>query len=394
MQITGLLKSLETPAFVYDEATVKRSLRYAQLIRSRTACRVLYSLKPLSLPELLEFMAPHLDGFAVSSLFEARLARSALDRCETDSGTLHLTTPGIRPNDVPELGKVCDYISFNSVGQWNQHRAALEGKVSCGLRVNPRLSFLDDERYDPCRPNSKLGAPLEEVTALAAGGRNLFDGLEGLLVHTNCDSDDFSQLEETVNRLHTEVSELLRRVSWINLGGGYLFDAPADLSPLYRAVEFLQCNYGLEVIIEPGAAFVRSAGYIVATVLDIFANKAKKIAVLDTTVNHMPEVFEYDFEPDVVGHDDKGKWEYILAGCTCLAGDLFGEYRFHQPLEVGDQVVFCNAGAYTMTKAHTFNGVNLPTIYALTGTGNLELKKRFTYADYASRWGVYAGSTV
>ena len=47
-----------------------------------------------------------------------------------------------------------------------------------------------------------------------------------------------------------------------------------------------------------------------------------------------------------------------------------------------------------MTKAHTFNGVNLPTIYALTGAGTLELKKRFTYADYASRWGVYAGSTV
>jgi carboxynorspermidine decarboxylase len=173
-----------------------------------------------------------------------------------------------------------------------------------------------------------------------------------------------------------------------------LFDAPADLSPLYRAVEFLQCNYGLEVIIEPGAAFVRSAGYIVATVLDIFANGAKKIAVLDTTVNHMPEVFEYDFEPDVVGHDDGAEWEYILAGCTCLAGDLFGEYRFPQPLAVGDKVVFYNAGAYTMTKAHTFNGINLPAIYALTDAGALELKKRFTYADYAARWGAYAGSPV
>ncbi len=394
MQIAGLLKSLETPAFVYDEAAIKRLLEYAQLVRSRTDCQVLYSLKPLSLPELLEFMAPQLDGFAISSPFEARLARSALDRREKGSGTLHLTSPGIRPNDVAELGKTCDYISFNSVGQWNRHRTALEGKVSCGLRVNPGLSFLDDERYDPCRPNSKLGVPLEEVTALAAGGRNPFDGLEGLLVHTNCDSNDFRQLEDTVDRLHTEVSGLLRRVSWINLGGGYLFDTSPNLSPLYRAVDFLQSNYGLAVIIEPGAAFVRSAGYIVATVLDIFANKTRNIAVLDTTVNHMPEVFEYDFEPDVVGHDDKGKWEYILAGCTCLAGDLFGEYRFHQPLEIGDQVVFCNAGAYTMTKAHTFNGVNLPTIYALTEAHTLELKKRFTYADYASRWGAYAGSTV
>ena len=394
MQIAGLLESLETPAFVYDEATVKQLLEYAQPIRSRSDCQVLYSLKPLSLPGLLEFMAPHLDGFAISSLFEARLARPALECCETGPGTLHLTTPGIRPNDVAELGRLCDYISFNSVGQWNRHRDALEGKVSCGLRVNPGLSFLDDERYDPCRPNSKLGVPLEEITALAAGGGNPFDGLEGLLVHTNCDSNDFSQLEETVDRLHAEVSGLLRRVSWINLGGGYLFENSPDLSPLYRAVEFLHFNYGLGVIIEPGAAFVRSAGYIVATVLDIFTNSARNIAVLDTTVNHMPEVFEYDFEPDIVGHDDKGKWEYTLAGCTCLAGDLFGEYRFHQPLEVGDKVVFCNAGAYTMTKAHTFNGVNLPAIYALNEARTLELKQRSSYADYAARWGVNAGSTV
>ena len=390
MQITDLLTSLETPAFVYDEAAVRRLLRYAQLIRSRAGSRVLYSLKPLSFPDLLELMAPYLDGFAVSSLFEAKLARSVLG----GGGSIHLTTPGIRPADVTEMGDVCNYISFNSLGQWNQHRKALEGKASCGLRVNPSLSFLDDERYDPCRPDSKLGAPLEDAAALAARDPARLDGLEGILVHTNCDSTDFSELEKTVNRLHAEVGDLLRRVKWINLGGGYLFDDPADLAPLYRAVEFLQSTYGLEVIIEPGAAFVRSAGYIVATVLDIFANRGKQIAILDTTINHMPEVFEYDFEPDVVGHDDGAEWEYILAGCTCLAGDLFGEYRFHQPLTVGDKVVFYNAGAYTMTKAHTFNGINLPTIYAMTEGGSLELKKRFTYADYAARWGAYAGSPV
>ena len=49
----------------------------------------------------------------------------------------------------------------------------------------------------------------------------------------------------------------------------------------------------------------------------------------------MPEVFEYGFRPDVPGHADAGAHEYILAGCTCLAGDVFGEYRFTEPLDVG-----------------------------------------------------------
>ncbi len=390
MNIADRFTHLETPAFVYDEAAVKRQLRYAQAVRERTDCRVLFSLKPLSLPELLNFMAPYLDGFAVSSLFEARLARYA----PGGPTSVHLTTPGIRPDEVAELGDLCDYISFNSLSQWERHRETLAQKVSCGLRVNPRLSFLEDARYDPCRPDSKLGAPLEAVADLVSHNPARLDGLAGLLVHTNCDSTDFRELEDTVNRLHREIGPLLRRVKWINLGGGYLFDAAADLAPLYRAVEFLNSRYGLAVIVEPGATFVRSAGYIVSSVLDIFANGGKKIAVLDTTINHMPEVFEYDFEPDVAGHDGAAEWEYTLAGCTCLAGDLFGEYRFRQPLTIGDRVIFPNAGGYTLTKSHMFNGINLPTIYALTEAGSLELKKRFTYADYASRWGAYADSIV
>ena len=181
---------------------------------------------------------------------------------------------------------------------------------------------------------------------------------------------------------------------WVNLGGGYLFDEAESLQPLCKAIDFLRSQYGLEVFIEPGAALVRAAGYIVSTVLDVFQSDGKEVAVLDTTVNHMPEVFEYGFEPDVLGHDDEAQNEYLLAGCTCLAGDLFGLYRFDEPLEAGSKVVFYNAGAYTLTKAHMFNGVNLPTIYAASESGNLVLKKRFTYGEYADRWGEDAAVSV
>ena len=127
---------------------------------------------------------------------------------------------------------------------------------------------------------------------------------------------------------------------------------------------------------------------MVSTILDIVESGAKKVAILDTSVNHMPEVFEYQFEPDVIGHHGEGEFEYILAGCTCLSGDVFGEYRFDEHLEIGSQVIFSNVGAYTLVKAHMFNGVNLPTIYSLTESGELVMKKRFSYEDFASRCGV------
>ena len=94
--------------------------------------------------------------------------------------------------------------------------------------------------------------------------------------------------------------------------------------------------------------------------IDLFRADGKSIAVLDTTVNHVPEVFEYQFEPDVLGHDDDAEYEYLLAGSSCLAGDLLGDYAFRRPLRIGSRVVLTNVGAYAMVKSHMFNGINLP----------------------------------
>jgi carboxynorspermidine decarboxylase len=156
----------------------------------------------------------------------------------------------------------------------------------------------------------------------------------------------------------------------------------------------LQSRHGLDVYIEPGAALVRKAGYLVTTVIDLFRVEGKSIAVLDTTVNHVPEVFEYQFEPDVLGHDDAGAHEYRLAGSSCLAGDLMGDYAFRRPLRIGSRVVLTNVGAYAMVKSHMFNGINLPTIYSVTRAGEIVLRRRFTYEDFVSRFGVCRDAAV
>ena len=379
---------VDTPAFVYDETEVNRVLEVARRLRAETGCEICYSIKPLSLPTLMRHMAPSLDGFAVSSPFEARLARA----CLPNDGAVHFTSPGIRSREIADLDSLCDYVSFNSLGQWERFARQFGSGTSLGIRVNPGLSFLEDERYDPCRPYSKLGVPLPDLAAWHASQSAPDERLKGILVHSNCESTDFSELEETVNCLKDGVPGVLERIGWINLGGGYLFPPGTDLVPLHRLIGSLRSEYGLRVIMEPGAAFVRGAGFMVSSVLDVLESGGKRVAILDSTVNHMPELLEFDFEPDVAGHDDSGPCEYVLAGCTCLAGDIFGEYRFLEPLETGSRVVFCNVGSYSLTKAHMFNGVNLPSIHVLRSDGRLELVREFGFDDYASRWNAYASS--
>lgn len=386
--IVGIAGQVETPAFVLSEQAVLRALVQGARVQKESGCKLLYALKPLGHVDALRWMVGHVDGMAASSLYEARLAREVL----ADKGTVSITSPGLRLDEIEAIAGYCDHIVCNSFPQYERFRSRLGSRSSLGLRVNPQLSFVEDERYDPCHAGSKLGMPLEQLVALLTQSPASLRALQGLHFHTNCDAETFAPLYQTVRRLDRELGPLLARLKWVNLGGGYLLEEQTDLEPLCEAVHLLTRRYGVTVYFEPGAALVREAGYLIASVIDLFESDDGTIAMLDTSVNHLPEVFEYQFEPDVLGHVDEGPYEYTLSGSTCLALDVFGEYGFRQPLKVGSRVIFPSAGAYTMVKAHMFNGVNLPTSYTLSADGCLHLRKRYTYQDFLSRCAASAES--
>jgi carboxynorspermidine decarboxylase len=392
VSLASLAESVETPAFVIDERVVLGALEVAARLRDRAGCKVLYALKPLACPFVLELMRPWVDGFAASSLFEARLARSVVG----DAGTVHVTTPGFREGEMAGLDALCDHVAFNSLPQFRRLAPMLSdtGAGKAGLRINPQLPLVEDDRYNPCRHHSKLGVPIEQLRKELRKRSPFLEDVRGLHFHTNCDSRDFEPLLGTVRHIEARLRDWLPRLEWINLGGGYLLDPTARPGPLIEAVDLLRSRHQLDVFIEPGAGFVREAGSLVAEVIDLFRSGGKSIAVLDTTVNHAPEVFEYQFEPDVAGHHDDGEYEYLLAGSTCLAGDVMGEYAFDEPLRVGSRVVLTGLGAYALVKAHMFNGVNLPSIYSVTPDGALVHRRRFTYDDFVSRTGASTDAAV
>ncbi len=399
---------IETPAFIYDEGQLIEDTQLALDAIRGERTRLLFAMKAFTIPSGLEAIASVADGFHASSLFEAKLGREILG----PGRVIHLTTPGIRPADAGELFELCDLVSFNSLTQWVGFREEATGRTGCGLRVNPRLSNVADERYDPCRRHSKLGVSIEEMRETLHSDPDLLDGITGLMFHTNCDALDTTPLLETVRYLDHHLGNLLRRLRWIDLGGGYLFfgnQAPlasedgrprrlfrcgrisgrraADLDGLHQALDLLRSRYELTIYLEPGASISRRAGSFVASVIDTFQSAGRTVAVLDTTVNHMPEVLEFDCHPDAVGDLERGGYRCVLAGATCLAGDIFGEYAFANPPEVGSRVVFPNMGAYSMVKANFFNGVNLPSIYALGKDGTLRLEHMFSYNDFLQHCG-------
>ncbi|MBC7157454.1 MAG: carboxynorspermidine decarboxylase, partial [Rhodobacteraceae bacterium] len=66
------------------------------------------------------------------------------------------------------------------------------------------------------------------------------------------------------------------------------------------------------------------------------------------------------------------------------AGDVFGTFRFPEPLKVGDRLSILDAGGYTMVKKNWFNGVQMPAIAVRDEDGSVRLVREFGYADFAA----------
>lgn len=375
-----LQADLESPAWVLDVDRMCQLARGLAPLRA-AGCRLLYSAKALPAAAVLTALAPHLDGYGASSLYEARLIRETVG----PSRAVQLTTPGLRAEEVPELSALCDAISFNSLSLLARHAGQITGACSIGLRINPECSSLDDPRYDPCRPHSKLGVPVSQLEAVIRNDPHALVPVQGLHLHTHFEGCDFQPLRRVVERLGPVLDAWPGVLRWVNLGGGYWVDTPARIAELVALLSAVRRRWGVEPLFEPGKGLVGEAGWLVARVLDVFEVDGRLVAVLDTSVNHLPEVFEYQVRPPVAGANDAGGVEMLLYGSTCLSGDCFGSYRFDAPLRVGDPVLFPGVGAYTLIKAQRFNGLPLPGVYLLRD-GKLGLWWRDDYRNYRAQW--------
>ena len=140
--------------------------------------------------------------------------------------------------------------------------------------------------------------------------------------------------------------------------------------------------------VQPGEAVALNAGVLVSTVLDV-VRADMPVAILDTSAaTHMPDVLEMPYRPMVIGSGEPGekRWSCRLAGKSCLAGDVIGEYSFDEPLKAGDRLVFTDMAIYSMVKTTTFNGLRLPSIVRWNPeTDGTRLVREFGYEDFKMR---------
>ena len=387
-------EELRTPCYVIQEEKLKENLQILKDLRERTGCRILLAQKAFSMYSVYPLIGEYLDGTTASGLYEARLGYEEMGREN------HIFSPAYREEEMEEILKYCGHVVFNSPAQLKKYRErAKQAGRSIGLRVNPERSTQEGHAiYDPCAPFSRLGTTAEQFR------RELTDeeirSLDGIHFHTLCEQNA-DALAETLEAVEEKFGDYLYHMKWVNFGGGHhITRKDYDRALLEKCIRHVKETYDVEVYLEPGEAVALDAGILLTQVLEIVEN-GMKIAILDTSAAcHMPDVLEMPYRPPLkdAGEPEKGEAEgatargtadrpyvYRLAGPTCLAGDVIGDYTFRQQLQPGDRLEFQDMAIYTMVKNNTFNGMKLPDIILERENGDCQAIRKFGYEDFRCR---------
>ena len=329
-------------------------------------------------------LEPYLAGTEASGLYEAKLGREAMPGKE-----VHVFCGAYRADQMEEVCQVADHIVFNSPRQLKTYgpMAKKAGK-SVGLRINPECSTQEGHAiYDPCAPGSRLGTTLSQLERALAETPDLLEGIEGLHFHTLCEQDA-DALAVTLDAVVEKFGVYMAKMKWVNLGGGHhITRLGYHMETLKQCIRRVQKLCGGTVYLEPGEAVALQAGTLQTSVLEITENGVQT-AILDASAAcHMPDVLEMPYRPPLSGAGLPGEkaFTYRLAGPTCLAGDVIGDYSFDRPLETGDVLEFQDMAIYSMVKNNTFNGMALPDIVLEREDGSRELVRRFGYEDFKGR---------
>ncbi len=362
---------INTPYYLIDESRLLRNLELIRKVRELSGAKLVLALKCFATWGVFDLMKEYMDGTTSSSLYEARLGFEEFGK-ET-----HAFCVGYSKSDIEEISNYSDKIIFNSVSQLELYYPLVKNK-KLGLRINPQISYSHFDLADPARKHSRLGIRNKESI------NPILNKISGLMFHYNCENDEFEAFSAHLDTISKEYGEFIEQVDWISLGGGIYFTKEGyPIEAFCKKLSDFSRKFGVQIYLEPGESSITNCCELVTSVVDIVHNEID-IAIVDSSIEaHMLDLLIYREKAKIM-EDKDASFQYIVAGRSCLAGDVFGTYKFKEKLTIGSEIRFQDAAGYTMVKKNWFNGLQMPSIMVKQLNGEMKMIRQFDYNDFKS----------
>ncbi|MBR1533216.1 MAG: diaminopimelate decarboxylase [Ruminococcus sp.] len=227
---------------------------------------------------------------------------------------------------------------------------------------------------------SQFGMNEDDIIAIIRD-RDCFEGIEIVGIHyfsgtqkkkAKTIDKELTYIDEFCTRVKDELDFTVDRIEYgTGLAVDY-FNADADaaeeqrLSEISEKIREIAEKYSLTV--EMGRFFAAPCGYYMTGVVDVKTNKGVNYAILDGGLHQVKYFGQYQGMqlPQIlhIGADEsveKEKW--TLCGSLCTTADVLAGNAEFADLSIGDVLIFCRVGAYSVMEGMSvFLSRDLPQV--------------------------------
>lgn len=247
----------------------------------------------------------------------------------------------------------------------------LQKEQKIGIRFN--LDHIKLNNPDFKEKHSRLGIPPHIFSSIVK--ENKVDITQIICVHAHLSNNSkdpyiYALIADELCKIIKENN--LSNVRQINVGGGYkiaqgFWRFQDYLEAIIDTLKQHNMEY-LQLIFEPGNSIARTSMEYRTKIIDKKEIDNKIILIADGTKHHIepcnkPVIFELD-----IHKQNKNSKKLLslqsIAGCSCKASDIFITLQDFLELDIGDEIVFKNTGAYTPNQQMNFL-IKQPKIYTI-----------------------------
>ena len=141
---------IPSPCFVIDERLLRQNLDTIAQVSRRAGVEIIMAFKAFAMWKIFPIIKEYVTHTTASSLAEARLS------VDKFGNKAHLYAPAYTDGEFDELVECSTHITFNSLAQFEKYYGRTQGRdISCGLRINPEISVVETDLYNPAKAGSR-----------------------------------------------------------------------------------------------------------------------------------------------------------------------------------------------------------------------------------------------
>lgn len=365
--LSDIAEHVGTPCYVYSRAHIETRWREFDQAFGNRDHLVCYAVKANSNLAVLALLARLGSGFDIVSVGELeRVIHAGGDPARVVFSGVGKTDAEMRR--ALQLGIHCFNVeSVAELERLNAVAGSFGKPAPVSLRINPDVDARTHPYIATGLKESKFGIAAAEAARtyrLALQMPHLtITGVDCHIGSQLTKPEPFADASARIMALVNELRAAGILLRHIDLGGGlgirYRDETPPTpreyVSALVHGVDSAG-GANLRILIEPGRAIVGNAGVLLTRVEYLKHGETKNFAVVDAAMNDLMRPALYDAWHDVRPVLQRGgeRQIYDIVGPVCESGDFLAHDRA-LPVETGDLLAVCSAGAYGSSMSSSYN---------------------------------------